>query len=71
VKQILSWLGIGLFVLAGGVYIAGSAMVDFAGFRGWTKGLGNGAGIVVAVLFLIGGIFQVFAYPRSTCKLGK
>jgi len=71
-KQILLWLGLGFLVLASGIYFAGSAMVDFAGFKDWTKSLGTGAGIILAILFLVGGVVvQVFAYPRNTRKPGE
>jgi hypothetical protein len=71
-KQILAWLGLVILAVASAVYLAGSAMVDFLGFRDWTKGLGTSAGVIVAILFLIGGVFvQVRAFPRNARKPGK
>jgi hypothetical protein len=70
-KQIFLWLGLGILCAASGIYIVGSGMVDFFGFRDWTKSLGDGAGIILVILFLIGGVFvQVFAVPRNTRKPG-
>ena len=71
-RKLLSWLGFGFLLVAGGIYLAGSAMVDFVGFKDWTKGLGTGAGVVLAILFLIGGVFsELFSTPRNTRKPGE
>jgi FtsH-binding integral membrane protein len=68
-KQVLSLIGLGLLMLAGVIYMAGSASVGFAWFREWTGSLGTWAGVVVVILFLIGGVFvQVFIYLPTSRK---
>jgi hypothetical protein len=57
-KHFLSWAMLALIVVAAVIYLAGSSTVDFIGFKDWTKNLGAGAGVALAILFLIGGVYS-------------
>src|ERR1700761_3198497 len=56
-KHFLSWAMLALIVVAAVIYLAGSSTVDFIGFKDWTKNLGAGAGVALAILFLVGGVY--------------
>ena len=71
VKQTFLWLGLGFCVIACATYLMFSGP-DFFGLASWTKGLGAAGGIALAILFLVGGIVDLFmiAPPRNTRKPG-